>query len=131
MQTGGGCSPPPVAFLERSVLYAGLRLTALAPRASGWMSKETRWPSARLCMPACCTALTWTKTSLPPPSGAMNPNPLLVLKNFTVPMVITLSLHHRVATPAADAVMKEGCSGFLVQARTEGGSGFKQQVRFF
>jgi len=27
--------------------------------------------------------------------------------------------------------MKEGCSGFLVQARTEGGSGFKQQVRFF
>ena len=39
-------------------------------------------------MPAASTAVACTNTSLPPPSGAMKPKPLEVLKNFTVPMVI-------------------------------------------
>src|SRR6185312_9415872 len=40
-------------------------------------------------MPAASTAETWTNTSLPPSSGAIKPKPLVELKNFTVPMVIT------------------------------------------
>jgi hypothetical protein len=36
-------------------------------------SKTTFWPSLRVCIPARSTALTCTKTSLPPSSGWMNP----------------------------------------------------------
>src|SRR5436190_19325206 len=39
-------------------------------------------------MPAASTAVACTNTSLPPPSGAIKPKPLEVLKNFTVPIVI-------------------------------------------
>src|SRR5262245_3759723 len=39
----------------------------------GTTSKETFCPSLRLCIPARSTALTCTKTSLPPSSGWMNP----------------------------------------------------------
>src|SRR5258708_36520161 len=55
------------------------------------MSKETRWPSERVRRPDASTAEAWTNTSLPPPSGAIKPNPLVVLKNFTVPIVISES----------------------------------------
>jgi hypothetical protein len=37
-------------------------------------------------MPDDCSALTWTKTSFDAPSGVMKPKPLVVLKNFTVPV---------------------------------------------
>src|SRR6476619_1511107 len=37
-------------------------------------------------MPAASSAVAWTNTSLPPFSGVMNPKPLAVLKNFTVPV---------------------------------------------
>src|SRR5664279_801216 len=37
-------------------------------------------------MPARSTAETWTKTSLPPPSGVMKPKPFVALKNLTVPV---------------------------------------------
>src|SRR5690348_15213186 len=53
------------------------------------MSNETFWPSVKVRMPAASTAVACTKTSLPPPSGAMKPKPFEVLKNFTVPIVIT------------------------------------------
>src|SRR5262249_18620607 len=73
--------------------YAGLRLTALEPRASGWMSKETRCPSERLRIPAASTAVACTNTSLAPPSGEMKPKPLLALKNLTVPIAMIWSLN--------------------------------------
>src|SRR3970040_2263630 len=38
-------------------------------------------------MPARSTAETWTNTSFEPSCGAMKPKPLVVLKNFTVPVV--------------------------------------------
>src|SRR6185503_13913161 len=63
------------------------------------MSNDTFWPSPRVLRPAASTAEAWTKTSLPPSSGAMKPNPLEALKNFTVPMVMICPLKHRV--PAA------------------------------
>src|ERR1700761_2575896 len=57
------------------------------------MSNETCWPSFSERRPAASTAEACTNTSLPPPSGEMNPKPLVVLKNFTVPMVICISLN--------------------------------------
>ena len=36
-------------------------------------------------MPERSTALIWTKTSLPPASGSMNPKPFWLLNHFTVP----------------------------------------------
>jgi len=36
---------------------------------------------------AASSAVAWTNTSLSPPSGWMNPKPLDVLKNLTVPVV--------------------------------------------
>src|SRR3984957_20037553 len=71
-----------------SFLQTAFRVGALDPRASGGMSNETFWPSLRLRRPAASTAVAWTNTSLPPPSGEIKPKPLEVLKNFTVPMVI-------------------------------------------
>src|SRR3974390_1163743 len=73
-------------------LQTALRLVAFEPRASGWISNETLWPSFRLRRPAASTADACTKTSLPPPSGAIKPMPLDVLKNSTVPMVIEFPL---------------------------------------
>src|ERR1700742_3586025 len=60
------------------------------------MSKDTFCPSFRLRIPAASTAVACTNTSLPPPSGEIKPKPLEVLKNFTVPMVIAISLSHRI-----------------------------------
>src|SRR5690242_5647699 len=77
-------------FAEVEAYQTAFRFTALAPRASGWMSNETFWPSFSERMPAASTAVACTNTSLPPPSGAIKPNPFAVLKNFTVPMVISL-----------------------------------------
>src|ERR1700761_1862522 len=76
------------------------RVVGLAPRASGWMSKFTFWPSLRVRRPAASTAETWTNTSLPPPSGEMKPKPLVALKNFTVPMVIEFSFWSSGSVPA-------------------------------
>src|SRR5262249_54002137 len=55
---------------------------------SATTSKRTFCPSLRLCIPARSTALTCTKTSLPPSSGWMNPKPFWPLNHFTVPCVI-------------------------------------------
>src|ERR1039457_1874181 len=74
------------------------KLPALAPLASGWMSNDTFWPSAREFMPAASRAEAWTNTSLPPPSGAINPKPLDVLKNLTVPVGMT--------TPSASSFLQ-------------------------
>ena len=56
-------------------------------------------------MPAASTAVAWTNTSLLPSSGAMNPKPLVVLKNFTVPTVMTApyssAFHSARYTPVA------------------------------
>src|SRR6056297_272200 len=52
------------------------------------MSKVTFWLSARPVRPARSTAEMWTNTSLPPPSGAMKPKPLVVLNHFTVPVAM-------------------------------------------
>ena len=50
-------------------------------------SYETFWPSTSEEMPARSSAVTWTKASFCPSSGWMKPKPLVVLKNFTVPLV--------------------------------------------
>ena len=65
--------PAPPMKSEFVKLQAARRLTAFAPRASGWMSKATRWPSFSVRMPAASTAVAWTNTSFPPPSGEMKP----------------------------------------------------------
>src|SRR5262249_54515946 len=49
-------------------------------------------------MPARCTALIWTKMSLPPVSGWMKPKPLVGLNHLTVPVAIVVSvLRYRMA----------------------------------
>src|SRR5882757_273695 len=81
------------------------------------MSKDTRWPSDRLYIPAASTAVAWTNTSLAPPSGEMKPKPLDELKNFTVPIVILQSFTYfdpATAGAAKQSVWKFGPG----QART-------------
>ena len=63
----------------------------LPVRLSATMSKLIFWPSLRSCIPARVTALMWTKTSPPPPSGSMKPKPFWVLNHFTFPVVIFAS----------------------------------------
>ena len=46
------------------------------------------WPFTNVFMPADSTSWTWTKTSEPPPSGAMKPYPRSALKNLTRPVGI-------------------------------------------
>src|SRR5690348_8308138 len=100
------------------------------------MSNVTCWPSFSVRRPAACTAVTCTNTSLPPPSGEMKPKPLVVLKNFTVPVVISV-FHFNDFTRGEMPFVNAGdfSSGkvfdCLVRARTQGGQGFKQRVRFF
>jgi hypothetical protein len=65
-----------------------LTVASLAARAFGKRSNETFWSSGSERRPAASTAVACTNTSLPPPSGAMKPKPLVVLKNLTVPIVI-------------------------------------------
>src|SRR4249919_4196928 len=61
-------------------------LVALSrPRRSGASSYSTRWSWLSVRRPAASSAVTWTKASVPPPSGVMKPNPFASLKNFTVP----------------------------------------------
>src|SRR5215471_19295538 len=55
-------------------------------------------------MPAASSAEAWTKTSLPPSSGSMNPNPFAVLKNFTVPFMFASDVMPRHVRPVADPV---------------------------
>src|SRR5262245_25469301 len=53
---------------------------------SGSTSNDTFWPSTRVRRPDFSIAEMCTNTSLAPPSGVMKPKPLVVLKNFTVPV---------------------------------------------
>src|ERR1700704_3865873 len=90
------------------------------------MSNDTRWPSARLRIPAASTAVAWTNTSLAPPSGEMKPKPLAELKNFTVPMVMYFSSNRYLARTHAHACERRnqvGKVGCLSQARNEYESG--------
>src|SRR5689334_20265935 len=93
-QPAAGSLPPPDFFVP--AYQADFRLTALLPRASGWTSNDTLSPSLSELRPAASTAVAWTNTSLPPPSGAMKPKPFAELKNFTVPIVIVIFLRLRI-----------------------------------
>src|ERR1700712_2043198 len=87
------------------------------------MSNDTFWPSFSERMPAPSTAVAWTNTSLPPSSGAMKPKPLEVLKNFTVPMVMSSFLLRVSASECRTAklTLSQGRKLSVVQARTQGG----------
>src|SRR5438270_7173091 len=54
-------------------------------------SYSTVCPSLSVERPAFSTAEICTNTSLPPVEGWMNPNPLVGLNHFTVPLAITSS----------------------------------------
>src|SRR5258708_280537 len=87
------------------------------------MSNDTRWPAARLRIPAASTAVAWTNTSLPPPSGAIKPKPFDVLKNFTVPTAIPSPVASDYArstrTGATNGNYQLRKVGFFNQARTK------------
>src|SRR5580704_13373611 len=83
------------------------------------MSKATLWPSLSVRMPAASTAVAWTKTSLPPPSGELKPYPFAVLKNLTVPTAMVAphavsARRHALEVLRDHRLRKLGC---LVQAR--------------
>lgn len=59
---------------------------ACSPLGPVITSKETRWFSAKLLNADSWMAEKCAKMSCPPPSGVMNPNPLLSLNHFTVPV---------------------------------------------
>jgi hypothetical protein len=63
------------------------------------------WPATNVFMPAVSTSWRCTKTSGPPSSGRMKPNPRSVLKNFTRPVGIfsCLSSDRRSARPCSRA----------------------------
>src|SRR5687768_12961591 len=75
-------------------------LVASGPLSPWRDSYSTFAPSARVLNPSPLMLEWWTKRSLPPSSGAMNPYPLLSLNHFTVPLAIEkhllTSLHEQV-----------------------------------
>src|SRR5262249_34938251 len=63
------------------------RLTAFdRPPRAGPISYATSWPATNVFMPAASTSWIWTKTSGPPSSGKMKPNPRSGLKDLTRPV---------------------------------------------
>src|SRR6478672_6777270 len=103
------------------------------------MSNETFWPSLSERMPAASTAVACTNTSLPPPSGAMKPKPLAVLKNFTVPIVIfgfsrgseqgvPMNDHNPLSQPSRDrdAARKRAQNHFVVREQRD--SAIRQEI---
>lgn len=72
--TGTSGRPPPRGGAVRGASYSALRsMAAKRPFCCVSISNWTVWPSFSVRKPARCTALMWTKMSLPPVSGAMNP----------------------------------------------------------
>src|SRR5581483_2576447 len=67
----------------------------------------------------------WTKTSFSPDVGVMNPNPLSLLKNFTVPVAIAFFLFflclRRSAAECADLASRPARGQLLVLVSTRGG----------
>src|SRR5437868_191965 len=76
----------------------------LLPRSR---SNETFWFSLSVASPARSTAEIWTKTSLDPSSGWIKPNPLALLKNFTVPLFIS---HSRCGIASHPIARRHQCS---------------------
>ena len=70
------------------LVYCATTLVALGPLAPCSVSKFTLWPSASDLNPSALIALWWTNTSELPSVGVINPNPLLSLNHFTVPVAI-------------------------------------------
>src|SRR5690606_35676528 len=67
--------------------YALVTFSAAGPLAPWTRSNSTLSPSARVRKPSALMAVWWTKQSLPPFSGVMNPKPLASLNHFTVPVM--------------------------------------------
>src|SRR6516225_1663532 len=68
-------------------LYGLRRLTAFKrPSRAGAVLYVSSWPLTNVSMPAASMSWTCTKTSEPPPSGAIKPNPRSGLKNLTRPL---------------------------------------------
>jgi len=59
------------------------------------------WPATSIFIPAASTSWTCTKTSEPPPSGAIKPYPRSALKNLTRPLGMPLVPSHTAPRPAA------------------------------
>src|SRR6185503_9137544 len=74
------------------------RLTAFKrPSREGVVLYTSTWPATNVFIPAVSTSWTCTKTSGPPSSGRIKPNPRSVLKNFTRPVgMLAFSLDHLV-----------------------------------
>ena len=71
----------------------------LRPSLPGVSSYSTRCPSFSVVRPACSTAEIWTNTSFDPSSGWINPNPLVGLNHFTVPVAIVNVSLTQLGTP--------------------------------
>src|SRR3954467_6659864 len=58
-----------------------------------WVVSNSTWsPSLSDLKPDASIALKWTKTSLLPSSGVINPKPFASLNHFTVPLAIAIAL---------------------------------------
>src|SRR6185312_799848 len=68
---------------------SGITSEACMPLGPCTISNLTRWPSFRLRNPCARIAEKCTNTSVPSPSGVMNPKPLASLNHFTVPTAIS------------------------------------------
>src|SRR6266852_3851928 len=70
-----------------------MTLTVLAwgPFGPSSVSNSTFAPSGSDLNPSPPTALKWTKTSLLPSAGVMNPKPFESLNHFTVPVAIEIT----------------------------------------
>src|ERR1700680_179324 len=82
---------------------------AAAPLAPCTTSNSTRSPSARLLKPSPWIAEWWTKQSLLPSSGVMNPKPLASLNHLTLPvlriLLFSLSLAKKTQGPGCDQAL--------------------------
>ena len=88
-ETGLGPTAPSwcrIAVRRRLLLQASLRFAAASLPRSFTTSMLTRCPSFSPVSPAAWTAVMWTNTSFPPPSGWLKPKPLSALNYFTLPV---------------------------------------------
>ena len=86
LRSSMGSSPEPAVPAYRRLRMP--RKRPAGPWREGVVLYTSTWPGTNVFMPAVSTSWTCTKTSGPPSSGRMKPNPRSVLKNFTRPVGI-------------------------------------------
>lgn len=88
----GSVELPTLPRVSAQNYYRARTFCASGPFRPFATSNSTCCPSSRERYPPPLMLEKWTKTSFSPSDGLMKPNPFSLLKNFTVPVAISVSL---------------------------------------